>query len=253
MNDPKFPVLFSPLPSSLQPSVPEQSDTSALALNLAGPQFDFPAVLYIVLQECEYRRRSFPAAELEKSLMETATTRLAEMEPAFTEAGGLPSYWDALEKEVLYTIMPRYVRRSIEQNRLEESGYDVWRNGDLVARATFAFGALAVGGLILAAPFIPIFEDAFAFTLALVSWFYPDLKRLLDDSKHTKTLNRLIDQGRKYQLSLQNRLSPAALDSAFRSLETLPAETRAELPEGLESADPIETSVGEGPDSDLSK
>src|SRR3954469_1150401 len=132
-------------------------------LNLAGTSYDYGNVLFAVLQECEHQRRALLPNEAAARLAEIAREKLAAIRASYEERGGSPGYWSQLEREVLATALPQYVPDALEQNRLERTRYDLWRQGDPAARALFGLLGLVLGGLIIAAPFIPIFEDTFAF------------------------------------------------------------------------------------------
>jgi hypothetical protein len=187
-------------------------------LNCAGHSFDFGNVNFAVLHECEHRRRGLLPAHLDAALVDIARAKLAQVHDSYVEAGGTPSYWEALEREILETTMPQYIEAAREKNRLEKSNYDLWRGGDLVSRAVLALVALTIGGIVVALPFIPIFEDAFAFFLALSAWFYPELKRLMFEHRHAHLLNRLIVEAERYQHDHRiHYVSQAALDEAFRT------------------------------------
>ncbi len=197
-------------------------------LNLAGPSYDFGTVLYAVLQECEHVRRSLLPNEAQARLMEAARRKLAEVRQSYEECGGTLPYWQELEREVLETSMPQYIPKAIEQTRLEKTGYDVWRQADPVARAAFALLGLVLGGLIIAAPFIPIWEDVFAFVLAVAGLLYPELRQLTFDTRHSRLLNRLIAQAEKYQKDSRiHYVSEAKLEEELGALEAeAPAKER---------------------------
>jgi len=196
-------------------------------LNLAGPAYDFGNVLYAVLQECEHKRRGLLPDRAEERLLEIAREKLAEIRESYVEAGGDPAYWKDLEREVLETAMPQYAAAAAEQTRLEKSSYGVWRQGDPLARGLFGLTGLALGGLIIAAPFIPIWEDAFAFVLAAVGFLYPEVRRVAADYRHSRFLNRLIANAEAYQKDQRlHYLSHACFDKALRSLGE--RETRVE-------------------------
>ena len=166
-------------------------------LNLIS-EFDVANMVHAVLAECEHRRPAVTGG-FAKSMEECARQKLETSRAAFIEAGGDPKYWKSVEDEVLRTALPQYIRIAEEQNRLQANHYDVWRNGDLGARATFALGGLVVGGIIVAVPFIPIFIDAFAFFLAICGWFYPDLKKLFYDFRYTRELNAILKEAVEFQ------------------------------------------------------
>ena len=167
-------------------------------LNLTLPEFDVANVVHAVLADCEHRRRAV-TSDLAQAMEENARRKLAIAREAFDEVRGDPAYWATVEHEVLHTALPQYVRIAERQNRIERANYDVWRNGDLAARCTFALIGLTVGGIIVAVPFIPIYIDAFAFFLAICGWFYPDLKKLLHDFTYTRRLNAILAEAVRYQ------------------------------------------------------
>ncbi len=194
-------------------------------LNLAGREYDFGPVLFAVLQDCEHRRRSLPLddGEATAKLEEIAREKLAEIAPCYVEAGGTPAYWCELESEVLETALPQYARAAAAQTRLELDSYGLWRQGDPLSRLALGLAGLAVGGLIVKAPFIPIFDDAFAFVLAAASFFYPEIKRLVFDWRHSRLLNRLITQAERYQHRQLPYVSEADLDAELRAVNTVAA------------------------------
>ncbi|MBW8879125.1 MAG: hypothetical protein JF614_29640 [Acidobacteria bacterium] len=179
-------------------------------LNVAGPEFDFGPVLYAVLQECEHVRRGLDPGEAPERLLETARRKLAEIRESYEECAGTPPYWSDLEREVLETSMQQYIPAAVEQNRLETSRYGLWRGGDPAARALFSLLGLVIGGLIIAAPWIPIFEDAFAFLLALAGLLYPEIKKTFLDFRHSQLLNKLIARAEKYQYDSRIHYTTAA-------------------------------------------
>ena len=198
-------------------------------LNLAGREYDFGPVLFAVLQDCEHRRRSLSTddGEAAAQLAEIAREKLAEIAPCYVEAGGTPAYWSELESEVLETALPQYARAAAAQTRLELDSYGLWRQGDPLSRLALGLGGLTVGGLIVKAPFIPIFDDAFAFVLAAASFFYPEIKRLVFDWRHSRLLNRLIVQADRYQHRQLPYVSEADLDAELRAVNTVPGAVPA--------------------------
>jgi hypothetical protein len=188
-------------------------------LNLAGAEYDFGRVLYAVLEECEHLRPSIdadPTVAAER-LHAAAAAKLAEIAPSYGECGGTPAYWEELTREVMDNALPQYTAVAIEKNRLERASYDIWRGGDPLARGAFALGGLTLGGIMVKLPFIPIWEDSFAFALACGGLFYPDLKRLYYDHRHARVLNRLITQADRYQKDRQlHYVSGAELDAVLR-------------------------------------
>lgn len=197
-------------------------------LNLAGTSYDFGNVLYAVLQECEHRRRALAPAEAEQGLMEIARDKLEEIRESYQEAGGSRSYWEDLEREVLSTALPQYIPRAIEQTRLEEGGYDVWRKGDPSARVVYGLLGLILGVLLLVLPPKLVAENGIAFLLAAAGVLYPEIKKGYHDYRFSKFLNRLIVKAEKYQKdSRLHYVSNARMEEELRSLETPEAEPEA--------------------------
>jgi hypothetical protein len=170
-------------------------------LNLAGREYDFGPVLFAVLQECEHRRRSLSADDTEAApiLAGIVNQKLAEIELCYREAGGTPGYWHDLQNEVVATALPQYARAAAAQSRLELASYGLWRQGDPLSRGILGLAGLAVGGIIVRVPFIPIFEDAFAFALAIAAFCYPEIRRGFFDWRYSRLLNRLVVQAETYQ------------------------------------------------------
>ena len=168
-------------------------------LNIAGPAYDFGNVLFAVLQECEHRGGRLLPNEAEGRLLETARASSRRSGESYEENGGTPGYWQELEREVLETAMPQYIPAAVEQTRLEKTGYDVWRAAIRRRAAPSRSSAWSSAALIIAAPFIPILEDAFAFVLAVAGLLYPEIRQLFVDFRHSRLLNRLIAQAEKYQ------------------------------------------------------
>jgi len=168
-------------------------------LNIAGPDYDYAQVVYVVLQECEHHRRSFDDADFETEIGACATEKLAEVKAAYDEFGGSAAYWEALQKEVDEVVLPQYIDAAREQNDLEDHNFGIWRGGDLGARFAFALAGLIIGSIIIALPFIPIFEEMFAFALTATGFLYPDLKRFMMERRYTKVLNRLVADSARYQ------------------------------------------------------
>src|SRR5436309_1754048 len=209
-------------------------------LNVAGPEFDFGPVLYAVLQECEHVRRGLDPGEAPERLQETARRKLADIRESYEECGGTPPYWSDLEREVLETSMQQYIPAAVEQNRLETSRYDLWRGGDPAARALFALLGLMIGGLIIAAPWIPIFEDAFAFLLALAGLLYPEIKKTFLDFHHSQLLNKLIARAEKYQYDSRiHYTSSAKLEAELDSVGTLGTKTPVAGPRAVAAPKPV--------------
>lgn len=168
-------------------------------LNIAGPEYDFAQVLYAVLQECEHRRRGLDDQSIDRDLQDIAREKLKQVKAAYDEFGGSAAYWSALEKEILDTALPQYAPVAAEMNVMERTGFRVFRRGDPAARFMFALAGLVIGSIIIALPWIPIFERLFAFALTAAGFLYPDIVRYTFERRHARFLNRLIADAERYQ------------------------------------------------------
>jgi hypothetical protein len=189
-------------------------------LNLAGAEYDLGNVLFAVLQECEHRRRAFEPEEARDKLMAAARAKLAEIHESYREAGGTPSYWEVVEREVLENSMPQYLLGALEQNRLERTSYGIWRGGDPLSRILFGLGGVGMGAALFALPVTPIPVDALSLvTLAGAGFLYPEVKRLFHDWQHNRLLNRLVAAAEAYQKDSRiHYVSNARLEEELRSL-----------------------------------
>ena len=149
--------------------------------------------------------------------------QVQKIRESYEECGGTAGYWQTLEREVMETAVPEYIPDAVEQTRLEKSKYDLWRGGDPAARALFGLIGLVIGGLIIAAPFIPIFEDAFAFLLAAAGFLYPEVTKTFYDYRHSRLLNRLIARAEKYQYDSRiHYTSGARMEAELNEMGTKP-------------------------------
>lgn len=189
-------------------------------LNLAGAEYDLGNVLFAVLQDCEHRRRAFEPDEARDRLMAAARAKLDEVEESYREAGGTPSYWELVEREILDSSMPQYIAGAIEQNRLERQSYGVWRGGDPLSRIAFGLGGIGVGTALFELPVTPLPVDALSLVaLAGVGFLYPEAKRLFHDWRHNRLLNRLVVAAETYQKDSRiHYVSNARLEEELRSL-----------------------------------
>jgi hypothetical protein len=184
-------------------------------LNLTGPEFDLGNVVHAVLAHCEHRRPAI-SGDFQQEMRATAERKLADVRSAYDEARGDSAYWETLQHEVLDTALPQYLAIAERQSRLERTTYDVWRGGDIAARATFALIGLVIGAAIVEVPFIPIYIDAFAFFLAFCGWFYPDLKKVTHDYGYNRRLNAIVAEATRYQQRTATAyLTTSSLDRAL--------------------------------------
>jgi hypothetical protein len=194
-------------------------------LNIAGPEYDFGAVIFAVLQECEHRRRG---VDDEKQLMKVAREKLAQIKLAYDEFGGSTAYWKTLEKEVLETAMPQYVSQAARMNAMEREAFGVFRRGDVAARFLFGFAGLIAGIVIIALPTsLPMMEDIVALATTATGFVYPDLVRFTYERRHARFLNGLVNEASKYQQNARlHYMSTSDIRESFTL--TRPRDTEAD-------------------------
>jgi hypothetical protein len=207
-------------------------------LNLAGSSYDYGNVLFAVLQECEHNRRALLPNEAAGRLQGIARAKLAEIRESYEECGGTATYWEQLEREVLETALPQYIPAVIEQNRLEKSNYDLWRQGEPWVRIAFGLLGLLIGILVVLIPQIPITDKAITLVLAALGFLYPEIKKAVFDYRHTRLLNRLITHAEKYQKDQRlHYVSEARLTKELDAVGKPPAVVRKKKT-ATEPADP---------------
>ncbi len=142
----------------------------------------------------------------------------AALEPIrreYLEAELPVSYFSALEKEITETLPAKWRRAALPFTDLEKKGYGIWRAGDVVARLTYVALGLIGGGLVVAAPFIPIWEKWFPFALAIAAWWLPDAQLRWQRRRYGLQLGQVVKEleGAQKQLdraiTMQELLPPA--------------------------------------------
>jgi len=145
-----------------------------------------------VLGQLEHRRADLcdqPDGEAAtRAVVEEALVPVVE---AYREAQLPEPYLAALKTELLASLPLAWLRLARRFSSLEDRDFGVWRGGDPLARATFVLSGLVIGGLILWAPFIPIWEKWFPFLLAVLGWWLPDVQQAYHRRRYARALGRL--------------------------------------------------------------
>lgn len=197
-------------------------------VNVAGSEFDFDRVTFAVLEECEHRRRAMPLNGAKDGLMDVARRKLDEIHKSYVDARGSSSYWQRLENEILTTVMPQYIPAAIDQNRREKYDQEWWGGGNILGRLFMLAIGLGLAWLTLRLPFVPAIETVLAIVFAVSGWFYPEIRRWRNESRHSRLLNRLVESGAAYQRNSKiHYLSEGDLEEVFSPLEDEEAKRRA--------------------------
>jgi hypothetical protein len=174
-------------------------------------EFSARAVSIQVLEHLERRRPAIVADE--ERVRAEIKDALVPLRKAYAETELPASYIDAVEKEVTATLPARWRAVAAPFTRLEQQGFGLWRGGDPIARLTFVLGGLILGGLIVWAPFIPIWEKWFPFVIAVLAWWLPDVQTRWHKRRYARELGAIV--------STMERAQPA-LDQHITITELLP-------------------------------
>jgi hypothetical protein len=168
-------------------------------------EFSASAVTTEVLEYLERRR---PAIVHDEAIVRAEVQ--SALEPIRREyaGSGLPQrYLEALEQEILASVPARWRGIAEPFTRLEKAGYGVWRGGDVIARAAYALAGLAIGGLVIWAPFIPIWDKWFAFVLGGAAWWLPDLQSRWARRRYARRLGEIVAEVGTAQKALDRQLT----------------------------------------------
>ena len=144
-------------------------------------------------------------AEIEQALVPLRT--------AYVESALPPSYFAALEEEVRQVLLERWQAAAARFTALERRNFGSWRGGDVYARVVYVFTGLAVGGLCVALPFIPIWEKWFPLALAGVAWWLPDAQALWHRRRYGRELGQIVRAVAARQPAMEARVSLKELAS----------------------------------------
>jgi len=120
-------------------------------------------------------------------------------------------YFNALAEEIKATLPERWRAVAEPFTTMETRSFDLWRGGDVVARLTYVLLGLILGGLILAAPFIPIWEKWFPFALAFGAWWLPDLQVRWQKRRYARALGEIVKGLQDAQPALDRHITLAEL------------------------------------------
>ena len=175
------------------------------------PEFSARVVGLQVLEHLERRRPTIAGDE--SRIRDEIKEALVPVRKAYAECELPMSYVDALEKEIVAIVPARWRAIAEPFTRLEQSGFGIWRGGDPLARLSYVLIGLVVGGLIIWAPFIPIWEKWFPFAVALLAWWLPDVQIRWHKRRYARELGAIA--------TTMDRAQPA-LDQHVTITELLP-------------------------------
>ncbi len=173
------------------------------------PQFSAQEVTLRLIVELERRRSELVADEA--LTRKTVGDALAELRSEYAEAELPPAYFQRLEQKLEETLPERWRLVAAPYTERERRDFHLWRGGDVVARLSYVFLGLALGGLCVELPFIPIWEKWFPFALALAAWWLPDAQVRFHQRHYARRLGAIARQAAALQPQLEATVTVESL------------------------------------------
>ena len=168
-----------------------------------------------VLGHLEHKRddlvAQIPEGASDEPVRQAVADALVPVAEAYREAQLPEPYLVALQAEVLASLPSAWLRLARRFSSLEGRDFGLWRGGDPLSRATYVLSGLVIGGLILWAPFIPIWEKWFPFLLAVMGWWLPDFQEIYHRRRYARALGRLAVEVGAAQSRLDGTVTLQAL------------------------------------------
>jgi hypothetical protein len=168
-------------------------------------EFSAQRVALDVLAHLERRRLdiAFDEAKVRTAVQEA----LVPIRRAYQDAELPAAYLLALEREIEATVPSRWQTLARSFTSLEQRDFGLWRGGDVVARITYLFAGLAIGGLCVELPFIPIWEKWFPFALAIGAFWLPNLQSFWLRRRYARALGALARDLGSAQKTLEQHVT----------------------------------------------
>jgi hypothetical protein len=153
------------------------------------PEFSAQEVTLQVLDRLERRRAQVVE---DPALVDAEVTEtLATVEKSYHEAELPLGYFESLKSEVRAIVPAEWQKVARPFTQREAAEFRLWRGGDVVARLTYVFLALMIGGFIVWAPFIPFWEKWFPFALSASAWWLPDAQVAWHKRRYARRLGEI--------------------------------------------------------------
>jgi hypothetical protein len=174
-----------------------------------SPEFSAEAVTLDVLAHLERRRETIVTDETR--VREEVTAALVPVRTAYAEAELPPAYMDALAGEIADVVPARWRALADRFSAAERRDFGVWRGGDPIARLSYVLVALIIGGFIVWAPFIPIWDKWFPFLLAGGAWWLPNAQVAWHRRRYARALGAIAKELGATQPRLDEHIKVAEL------------------------------------------
>jgi hypothetical protein len=172
-------------------------------------EFAIAKVATDVIAHLERHRET--AARDEAATARAVEEALAPIRAAYRESELPAAYFAALEAELRGALPAAWRAVAAPFTALEARGFGRWRDGDLTARLAYVLGGLTLGGLIVWAPFIPIWEKWLPFALAAAGWWLPDAQVAFHRRRYGRALGSIIHRLGESQPALEARVPVSEL------------------------------------------
>ncbi len=173
---------------------------------------EFSAARVIALQVlAQLERRRAEIADDDAEVRAEVERALAPVRQAYGEAELPVPYIERLQSELLRALPGAWQAIAQRYTRDEKRQFGIWRGGDPVARVTYVFVGLALGGLCVELPFIPIFEKWFPFVLAVLAWWLPDVQARWHRRRYAHALGNVALRMGELQPLLDGTVSTESL------------------------------------------
>jgi hypothetical protein len=137
-----------------------------------------------LIADLERARPGFPLsrAGFEAAARERLQLRLADLRAQFASLGSDADF-DRVRRELDDVLLRRYVTFALPQSERDRVG-----GPSVLERLAWAVGGLVLGGFLVWAPFVPIWEKWLPFALMLLGPFLPDWQRSWRLRQHGRRL-----------------------------------------------------------------
>jgi hypothetical protein len=173
-----------------------------------------------LLADLERARPGFPVDPVgfAKAAGARMRLRLTDLRAQFASVGSDQDY-ERVARELEEVLLGRYVIFAQAQGERERRGGGGWRGGDVVSRIVLSLVGLSVGGFLVWAPFIPIWEKSVPFISMLVAPTIPDMQRWWFARQHALHLQALCRDMAAAGRALQDSQPLAGLSTGDRGID----------------------------------
>jgi hypothetical protein len=140
-----------------------------------------------LIEDLERARPGFPLERsgFEKAARERLHLRLSDLRAQYASIGSDADF-ERVQRELDDLLLRRYLTFARGQNEREREGAP-----SILKRLWYSFVGLAVGGFLVWAPFIPVYEKWLPFAFMLLAPALPDLQIWWSRRQHDKRLGVL--------------------------------------------------------------